>query len=79
MDGQSCSGLPDSKLIKLEKIPDDDHSQDVTLCENMPVICIRKSKAMDVDNGERFTILNFSDVPHYVAMKKTRAQTALQG
>ena len=65
-----CSGLPDSKLIKLEKIPDDDHSQDVTLCENMPVICIRKSKAMDVDNGERFTILNFSDVPHYVAMKK---------
>ena len=65
-----CSDLPDSKLIKLEKIADDDHSQDVTLCETMPVICIRKSKAMGVDNGERFTILNFSDVPDYAAMKK---------
>ena len=65
-----CSGLPDSKLIKLEKIIEDNHSQDVTLCENMPVICIRKSKVMGVDNGERFTILNFSDVPDYSTMKK---------
>lgn len=65
-----CSGLPDSQLIKLEKTPEDDHSQDVTLCENMPVICIRKSKAMGVDNGDRFTISNFSDVPDYSAMKK---------
>lgn len=62
--------LPESKLIKLDKIPEDDHSQDVTLCENMPVICIRKSKSMGVDNGERFTIMNFSDVPDYSAMKK---------
>ena len=65
-----CSGLPDSKLIKLEKVREDDHSQDVTLCENMPVICIRKSKLMGVDNGERFNILNFSDVPDYSSMKK---------
>ena len=65
-----CSGLPDSKLIKLEKIIEDNHSQDATLCENMPVICIRKSKTMGVDNGERFTILNFSDVPDYSTMKK---------
>ena len=65
-----CSCLPDSKLIKLDKITEDDHSQDVTLCENMPVICIRKSKLMGVDNGERFAILNFSDVPDYSVMKK---------
>jgi len=65
-----CSTLPDSKLIKLEKITEDDHSQDVTLCENMPVICIRKSKLLGVDNGERFNILNFSDVPDYSSMKK---------
>ena len=67
---RKCNGLSDSQIIKLEKIPEDDHSQDVTLCENMPVICIRKSKLMDVDNGERFTIPNFSDVPNYSAMLK---------
>ena len=65
-----CYNLPDSKLIKLEKISDDHHSQDVTLAENMPVICIRKSKVMGVDNGERFTIMNFSEIPNYSAMMK---------
>ena len=64
------ANLPESKLIKLDKISEDVHSQDVTLCENMPVICIRKSKALGVDNGERFTVQSFSDVPDYAAMKK---------
>jgi hypothetical protein len=36
----------------------------------MPVICIRKYKSIGVDNGERFTILNFSEIPDYSVMKK---------
>ena len=74
--------LPEDQVIKLEAIETDPHSQDVTLCENMPIICIRKlqsigvdngdrkSKSIGVDNGERYTILNFSDVPDYSNMKK---------
>jgi len=64
------SDLPESQVIKLTKNTEDVHSQDVTLCSNMPVICIRKSKSLGVDNGEVFTIMNFSDVPDYAVMKK---------
>ena len=35
-----------------------------------PPICIRKLKSIGVDNGERFTILIFSEIPDYSVMKK---------
>ena len=62
--------LPEDQVIRLEAVPTDPHSQDVILCENMPVICIRKLESIGIDNGERFTILNFSDIPDYTSMKK---------
>ena len=62
--------LTENQVIRLEAIETDPHSQDVILCENMPIICIRKLKSIGVDNGERFAILSFSEIPDYSVMKK---------
>ena len=62
--------LPEDQVIRLPKVETDSHSQDVTLCEGTPVICIRKLKAMGMDNGERYTIQSISGVPDYSKMKR---------
>ena len=67
---KAIEGLDESKLIRLEATIGDEHSQPVALCEGMPVICIRKSEALDIDNGERFRVLNFTDVPEYSTMNR---------
>ena len=67
---KEAQDLTENQVIRLEAIETDPHSQDVILCENMPIICIRKLKSIGVDNGERFTILNFSEIPDYSVMKK---------
>ena len=62
--------LPDDQVIRLPKVETDSHSQDVSLCEGTPVICIRKLKAMGMDNGERYTIQSITGVPDYSKMKR---------
>jgi ABC-type oligopeptide transport system ATPase subunit len=62
--------LPEDQVIRLPKVETDSHSQDVSLCEGTPVICIRKLKAMGMDNGERYTIQSITGVPDYSKMKR---------
>eukprot|EP00966_Prymnesium_polylepis_P112198 2595518-Prymnesium_polylepis.3 len=57
---KETQGLPEDRVIKLSAIETDPHSQDVILCENMPVICIRKLESIGVDNGERLTIFKIA-------------------
>ena len=58
------------KLARLDANEADEKSQNVILCANTPVICIRKLKSIKIDNGERFTIQNLSDVPEYSSMTR---------
>ena len=67
---KEAKDLPEDQVIRLDANEADEKSQNVILCANTPVICIRKSKSIKIDNGERFTIQNFSDEPDYSIMKR---------
>eukprot|EP00966_Prymnesium_polylepis_P261667 6044572-Prymnesium_polylepis.1 len=81
---KATAGLSERELIRLPALSKTQdpkgHSQDVILCEGMPVICIKtEEKVLKICNGERYKILCFTDVPDYSSMKKKELRLHAKG
>ena len=68
---KAIEGKTPTEIIRLPARANDKHSQDVTLTEGMPVICINTDERfLKICNGERYNIESFTDIPDYSKMKK---------
>jgi hypothetical protein len=81
---KATAGLEERELIRLPALPvtqdPDGYSQDVILCEGMPVICIKTNeKILKICNGEQYKILCFTDVADYANMKKKELRQHAKG
>jgi hypothetical protein len=81
---KATQGLSEREVIRLPALPEkqdpNGYSQDVVLCEGMPVICIKTNeKILKICNGEQYKILCFTDVPDYANMKKKELRLHAKG
>jgi len=63
--------------IKLEKLPYDDNSQDVTLVNKIPVIAKVNNSKLDIINNERYTITKIDINEKHVTMKNDRNEVVV--